>query len=90
MGGMAEHTQDTYSSLIAELRELSMLGSINAVLGWDEQTHLPTRGTEYRAEQSSLLARMVHERRPMRRRMGQWLGNWSRRGRWGIGNRTWR
>ncbi|HEX4123819.1 MAG TPA: hypothetical protein VHY37_03770, partial [Tepidisphaeraceae bacterium] len=70
---MVKANSDTYSSLIAELRELSMLGSINAVLGWDEQTHLPTRGTEYRAEQSSLLARMMHERFTAPR-IGEWLG----------------
>jgi len=51
-----------YQSLIVELREISLLGSVNSVLGWDERTQLPPKGTEHRAAQSSLLARMVHER----------------------------
>ena len=39
-----------------------MLGSVNSVLGWDERTQMPEKGAEHRAAQSSLLARMVHER----------------------------
>lgn len=50
-----------YQSLLTELREIALLGSINSVLGWDERTQLPPKGTEHRANQSSLLARMVHE-----------------------------
>jgi carboxypeptidase Taq len=69
---MAHQTLNVYESLITELKEISMLGSINAVLGWDEQTHLPPRGTDYRAEQSSLLARMMHERF-VSPRIGEWL-----------------
>jgi carboxypeptidase Taq len=53
---------ETYRSLLVELREIALLGSVNSVLEWDERTQLPPKGTEHRAAQSSLLARMVHER----------------------------
>jgi carboxypeptidase Taq len=51
-----------YRALIAELREIALLGSVRAVLEWDERTQLPPKGTEHRAAQTSLLARMTHER----------------------------
>jgi carboxypeptidase Taq len=54
--------QQSYDALIRELREISLLGSVGSVLGWDERTQLPPQGAEHRAAQSSLLARMVHER----------------------------
>lgn len=47
--------------LQAELRQLAMLGSCAAVLGWDEQTFMPTGGTEHRAGQMSLLAGLSHD-----------------------------
>jgi carboxypeptidase Taq len=54
--------QDTYTSLTCELREIGLLGSVGSLLGWDERTQMPPTGAEHRAAQSSLLARMVHER----------------------------
>ncbi len=62
----------TYQSLIAELRDISLLSSVSSVLGWDERTQLPARGTELRAQQSSMLARMIHERSTSPR-IGEWL-----------------
>lgn len=56
------NAQESYEALIREGREIALLGSVNAVLGWDERTQLPEKGAEHRAAQSSLLARMVHER----------------------------
>ena len=53
--------QASYNALISSLREISLLGSINAVLGWDERTQLPVKGIEHRANQSSMLARLCHE-----------------------------
>ena len=54
--------QHVYETLIRELKEISLLNSVGAVLGWDERTQLPTKGAEHRADQASLLARMIHER----------------------------
>src|SRR5439155_1254744 len=46
---------------VTTLREISLLGSVCSALGWDERTMLPAKGTGHRAEQLSLLARMVHQ-----------------------------
>ncbi len=51
-----------YQELLNTLREIAMLGSVASVLGWDERTMLPHKGTAHRAEQMSLLARMLHEK----------------------------
>ena len=56
------NAQQSYDSLLRELREIALLGSVNSVLGWDERTQMPPKGAEHRAAQASLLARMVHER----------------------------
>jgi carboxypeptidase Taq len=51
-----------YTELVTELRHLAMLSSIGAVLGWDERTVMPPGGANWRAEQSSYIAKTVHER----------------------------
>lgn len=48
--------------LVKYVRETALLGSIESVLHWDEQTMLPEAGSDYRAEQLSYLAGRVHER----------------------------
>jgi len=53
---------DTYTTLLTELREISLLGSIQSVIGWDERTHLPPKGAPHRANQTALLAKLIHER----------------------------
>jgi len=67
------NAQQTYDLLVRELKEIALLGSVGSVLGWDERTQLPPKGTDHRAAQSSLLARMVHERFTSPR-IGDWLG----------------
>ncbi len=54
--------QNTYHSLIKTIKEISLLESAGSILGWDERTHMPPRGAEHRANQSSLIARLAHER----------------------------
>ncbi|VTS03852.1 carboxypeptidase M32 [Tuwongella immobilis] len=51
----------SYDGLIAQLREASLLGSCAGVLGWDERTNLPPKGSELRGNQMALLARLTHE-----------------------------
>ncbi|MEN6406679.1 MAG: carboxypeptidase M32 [Thermoguttaceae bacterium] len=43
-------------------RQTAVWASIDATLGWDERTHLPPAGAEYRAEQSALVAGLAHQR----------------------------
>ena len=63
---------ESYAALIAELREINLLSSVLSVLGWDQQTHMPEKGTEFRAAQKSMLAGMVHQRFT-NEKIGQWL-----------------
>jgi carboxypeptidase Taq len=64
--------RQSYDALIAELREIAVLGSISSLLGWDERTQLPPKAAEHRGNQSALLARMIHER-ITHPRIGDWL-----------------
>ncbi|HEX4797333.1 MAG TPA: carboxypeptidase M32 [Humisphaera sp.] len=53
--------QSSYDALIATLKQITLLNSVNSLLGWDERVNLPAKGTEFRADQSSMLAKMSHE-----------------------------
>ncbi len=64
---------ERYDQLCAHVRETALLTSTEAALGWDERTMLPPAGAEYRAEQLTLLARLVHQRKTDPR-LGEWLG----------------
>jgi carboxypeptidase Taq len=54
--------QAAYDELIVRAREQAMLASCSAVLGWDEQTYMPTGGASHRGNQMALLAGLHHER----------------------------
>ena len=54
-------TSALYEELIGCLQKISLLGSCAGLLGWDEQTNLPSAGAEHRANQLSLLAGLKHE-----------------------------
>lgn len=58
---MAEATQ-IYAQLCDHMRQVALLTSVEALLGWDERCLLPPAAGHYRAEQITLLAGMVHER----------------------------
>lgn len=58
---MNENTT-AYSRLASHLKELALLSSCGAILGWDEQTNLPPQGAEHRANQLALLAGLSHDR----------------------------
>jgi carboxypeptidase Taq len=50
-----------YFELLRRTKEYSLLHSCGNVLGWDERTYMPRKGSAFRAEQMALLARMTHE-----------------------------
>jgi len=56
--------QQTPEALFAEVcgqaRRAAVLASVDALLGWDEQTYLPSRAGGYRAEQAAAMAGLVH------------------------------
>ena len=54
--------REAYDELIRRSRELATLASCSAVLGWDEQTYMPTGGAAHRGNQMALLAGLHHER----------------------------
>jgi carboxypeptidase Taq len=60
--GSPASAQAAYEALVKELREIGLLGSVGSLTAWDERTQLPPKGAGLRADQASLLARMVHER----------------------------
>lgn len=49
-----------YTELCLRLKQLATLSSIEAVLGWDQETHLPHAATAHRAEQLSWIAGHLH------------------------------
>jgi carboxypeptidase Taq len=55
--------EQAYTELIRRVKECSLLESCGSVLGWDERTYMPRRGSAHRAEQMALLARLTHEMR---------------------------
>ena len=44
------------------LAEIADLNYISALLGWDQQTYMPTGGAEARGNQLALVGRLAHER----------------------------
>ena len=56
------NAQQAYDELIRRCKEASVLHSCADVLGWDERTHMPPKGSAHRAEQMALLARLCHEK----------------------------
>jgi carboxypeptidase Taq len=50
------------AELVEELRRVSRIGSALALLGWDQETHLPSGGAGPRAEVLGALTEIAHER----------------------------
>jgi len=69
---MSSTLQETYEALRDHARETVVLSSVEDLLGWDEQTGMPPEAAEYRAEQVTLLAGMIHQR-STDPKVGQWL-----------------
>jgi carboxypeptidase Taq len=69
---MIDSAQATYDKLCAHAREVALLASTQSLLGWDERTKLPPAGGEYRAQQMSYLAGVIHKKQTARE-VGEWL-----------------
>jgi carboxypeptidase Taq len=74
--------ESAFGELTRLLREAELLGTCASVLGWDEQTYMPTGGAEHRANQLSLLAGLTHERKTSPR-IGELLGELEQSGQLG-------
>jgi carboxypeptidase Taq len=51
-----------YEELIRRVREEGLLIAIEALLEWDEETHMPRGGVQNRSEQLALVAGLIHDR----------------------------
>jgi carboxypeptidase Taq len=50
----------TYAELVSLLKRAHLLGTVNGILGWDEQVNLPPDSADLRAEQLALMAELQH------------------------------
>jgi carboxypeptidase Taq len=53
---------DALEQLKERLAEVTDLGKVARLLGWDQQTMMPPAGTAHRADQFATLLRLMHER----------------------------
>jgi carboxypeptidase Taq len=53
---------ETWEKFSARMRELSHLGAIGQLMGWDEQTMMPPKAAPGRAGQTGTLAAVTHEK----------------------------
>ncbi|MBX3383682.1 MAG: carboxypeptidase M32 [Phycisphaeraceae bacterium] len=51
-----------YTQLCSLLRDAAHLGAVSSLISWDQETYMPPSGASGRADQSSILAGIVHER----------------------------
>ncbi|KAK9815482.1 hypothetical protein WJX72_004432 [[Myrmecia] bisecta] len=58
----AEAVQQDYNSLCEKLREVSALGGISGLLGWDEQVMMPDGAAASRAAQQAVLAGVIYDK----------------------------
>ena len=54
--------EQAYQELLQRTRELALIGSSSAVLGWDQEVNMPAKGAEWRAEQQAYLSGLAHRK----------------------------
>jgi carboxypeptidase Taq len=55
-------TPAAYADIVRRSKELGVLNSCAAVLGWDQQTYMPLKGAGLRGEQMAFLAALSHQK----------------------------
>jgi len=55
--------EQLFEAACEHARRAAVLASVEALLGWDEQTMMPPRGAAYRAVQAEALATLAHRQR---------------------------
>ncbi len=53
---------EAYAELVRRSREVALVHSCSAVLGWDQQTYMPRGGANLRGDQLALLAGVGHQK----------------------------
>ncbi len=51
-----------YQSFLARVREIYSLRSAQALLGWDQETMMPVRGGQGRADSLTTLSKIIQEK----------------------------
>jgi carboxypeptidase Taq len=69
---MTDASLEIYERVCAYSRETALFESIESLLAWDERTLIPPAAGEYRAEQITCLAALLHRRR-VDPQLGEWL-----------------
>lgn len=54
--------KESLNYIYKQQKELSTLGGIGALLGWDQMTYMPPKGVEERSEQIALISKLSHEK----------------------------
>jgi carboxypeptidase Taq len=60
-------SQAAFAELCSLSRHAAVLGSVSALLGWDQETYMPSGGSAARADQQAALAALIHERKTSKR-----------------------
>lgn len=69
---MSAKIEQAYRQLCAATQESALLARIQHLLEWDEHTKMPKAGGAYRAEQTAMMAGLVHQRQTAPE-IGGWL-----------------
>ena len=59
---MDDKIRSSLKYIYRQQRELSMIGGIGALLGWDQMTYMPPDGTSERAEQTAFISKISHKK----------------------------
>jgi carboxypeptidase Taq len=58
---ITQDSRDLYEKYRAHMRRLADLRSALALMQWDQETYMPPKGAEFRAQQVATLSEMAHE-----------------------------
>lgn len=56
------NSKQRYQEVLRRMREVAALRGAQAVLSWDQETHMPEKGTDVRAQRLSTLATLSHQK----------------------------
>ena len=51
-----------YDDFISRVKELSLVGSLTGLMGWDQETMMPPKGGKLRSEMMAFLSKQSHSR----------------------------
>ena len=51
-----------YDEFISRVKELSLIGSLAGLMGWDQETMMPPKGGQLRSDMMAFLSKQSHKR----------------------------